>query len=240
MWVPPGPFGVSLKSGSMGVTMADATQATAAAEALEKPFTGPMTPLLMIRNEGLMAVFCGVVAVTVVYLGLALWYGGHPVVLVGVFLVGVFYWTFLEYLLHRFVLHWEPERPLYKKIRSVFPGHRAHHNKPSRFREDGLHMLKFFAWPSLFGVFFFWAFFDSLPWGLTFTAGIQTGYLLYEFTHSACHFMPMDWSYARHLKRHHAIHHHRDETVNFGVTTSIWDTLFRTAWRGRRAAEAKA
>ncbi len=97
-------------------------------------------------------------------------------------------------------------------------------------------MLKFFTWPSLFGVFFFWPVFGSLPMSLTFTAGIQIGYLLYEFTHSACHFMPMKWFYAAHLKRHHAIHHHRDETVNFGVTTSIWDTLFRTTWKGRRAA----
>ncbi|WP_162408779.1 sterol desaturase family protein [Acuticoccus sediminis] len=209
-----------------------------AADSATKPFVGQMSPVAMIRCEGLTAVFCGVAGLTVVYLAVALMLGIAPLTLVGLFLVGVFYWTFLEYLLHRFVLHWEPEQPVLKAIRKVFPGHRAHHNKPSRFREDGLHMLKFFTWPSLFGVLFFWPVFGSLPMSLTFTAGIQIGYLLYEFTHSACHFMPMKWNYAAHLKRHHAIHHHRDETVNFGVTTSIWDRLFRTTWKGRRASAA--
>lgn len=218
--------------------MADVTHPASASENASQPFVGQLSPVQMIRAEGLSAVFSGVMGLTVIYLGLALYLGINPFLMIAVFAVGVFYWTFLEYLLHRFVLHWEPERPFFKAVRKCFPGHRAHHNKPSRFREDGVHMLKFFTWPSLFGVFFFWPILGSVELSLTFTAGIQIGYLLYEFTHSACHFMPMKWFYAAHLKRHHAIHHHRDETVNFGVTTSIWDTLFRTTWKGRRAAAA--
>ncbi|ORE93615.1 sterol desaturase family protein [Acuticoccus yangtzensis] len=220
--------------------MTDATQPSGT----PAPIPGQMGPVAMIKAEGLTAVFCGVMALTVVYFAVALSLGIAPLLLVGVFAAGVFYWTFLEYLLHRFVLHWEPEQPVLKAVRKCFPGHRAHHNKPSRFREDGLHMLKFFTWPSLFGVFFFWGVFayagfePALPLGLAFTAGIQIGYLLYEFTHSACHFMPMKWAYAAHLKRHHAIHHHRDETVNYGVTTSIWDVAFRTTWKGRPKAAA--
>ena len=218
--------------------MTDAPHPTSAPEPQAKPIVGQMSPVAMIRAEGLTAVFCGVMGLTVVYLGLALWLGVSPLTMVGLFLVGVFYWTFLEYLLHRFVLHWEPETPVWKAVRKCFPGHRSHHNKPSRFREDGIHMLKFFSWPSLFGVFFFWPVFGSLPMSLSFVAGIQIGYLLYEFTHSACHFMAMSSPYATHLKRHHAIHHHRDETVNFGVTTSIWDVMFRTTWNGKRHAQA--
>lgn len=37
-------------------------------------------------------------------------------------------------------------------------------------------------------------------------------------------------AWASALKRHHAIHHRRDETVSFGVTTTVWDHVFRTVW----------
>lgn len=218
-----------------------------AAHAEPEPVPGQMTPIAMIRKEGLTAVFLAVTTLTTAYITAALVLGLSPLVAVALFAAGAFYWTFLEYLLHRFVLHWEPERPAYKAIRKCFPGHRAHHNRPSRFREDGLHMVKFIFAPSVFGIACFYAIFALVPgvgeplaMSLVVVGGIQTGYLGYEFVHSACHFMPMRSRYAAHLKRHHAIHHHRDETVNFGVTTSVWDTAFRTTWRGKRAAHVRA
>ena len=56
-----------------------------------------------------------------------------------------------------------------------------------------------------------------------------------EFVHFACHQLPMTSRIGRVLRRHHAIHHHRDETVNFGVTSPLWDHVFGTLWRPQRA-----
>ncbi len=40
---------------------------------------------------------------------------------------------------------------------------------------------------------------------------------------------PAHTSYVYALKRRHALHHHYDETANFGVTSGFWDHVFRTA-----------
>jgi sterol desaturase/sphingolipid hydroxylase (fatty acid hydroxylase superfamily) len=35
------------------------------------------------------------------------------------------------------------------------------------------------------------------------------------------------------IKRHHLFHHYRDESVNFGVSSPVWDYVFRTVRRLR-------
>ena len=53
------------------------------------------------------------------------------------------------------------------------------------------------------------------------------GYLAYGGVHywlhhrSTRHLPPL-----RRLKRHHALHHHRNESCNFGVSTRFWDRVF--------------
>ena len=44
------------------------------------------------------------------------------------FLIGVFVWTFTEYLMHRFVFHYEPSSPEMERIFFLFHG--VHHAQP--------------------------------------------------------------------------------------------------------------
>ena len=50
-----------------------------------------------------------------------------------------------------------------------------------------------------------------------------------EYVHANSH-MPVlpDWQYFKYLKSLHLMHHFRNETVNFGVTSPLFDMLFST------------
>ena len=46
-----------------------------------------------------------------------------------IFLGGIFFWTFFEYLIHRFIFHWVSENPRMKRFAYVMHGN--HHEFPS-------------------------------------------------------------------------------------------------------------
>jgi sterol desaturase/sphingolipid hydroxylase (fatty acid hydroxylase superfamily) len=132
-------------------------------------------------------------------------------------LAGLASWTLVEYVLHRWVFHhvpWVRER------------HEAHHRDPRAFVGTP-------TWLSLLAILVLVMAPSLLEWGVaigsSFTVGLVLGYLWYAVVHYAVH----HWRAAprsgfSHLKRLHAIHHHRDTEANFGVTTPLWDQVFRT------------
>ena len=62
------------------------------------------------------------------------------------------------------------------------------------------------------------------------TCGLMLGYLWYiSIHHILHHWHPRHPGHFYTLKRRHALHHHVDETINFGVTSAFWDRLFGTA-----------
>src|SRR5262245_30965389 len=66
----------------------------------------------------------------------------------------------------------------------------------------------------------------AIPVGL-FHAGVV------EIIHANSHVPVLpNWNYLRYLKRLHLLHHFRNERVNFGVTSPVFDMLFRTYHSG--------
>jgi sterol desaturase/sphingolipid hydroxylase (fatty acid hydroxylase superfamily) len=60
------------------------------------------------------------------------------------------------------------------------------------------------------------------------TCGLFLGYLAYEAAHAVAHRRgPLPWG-LRQLRRHHARHHHVDDEAAFGVSSPLWDLVFRT------------
>jgi sterol desaturase/sphingolipid hydroxylase (fatty acid hydroxylase superfamily) len=131
-------------------------------------------------------------------------------------LVGYLLWTFIEYVVHRFVLH---------HIAAFRELHKAHH--------DASHEL--LGTPTIFSVSAFY-FLGYLPiaefWGTGTAAAILTGllvgYLSYVIVHYALHHTSSHgFRIMKRLKRRHALHHQL-QNINFGVTTDIWDRLCGT------------
>jgi sterol desaturase/sphingolipid hydroxylase (fatty acid hydroxylase superfamily) len=127
-------------------------------------------------------------------------------------------WTLIEYLMHRFVLHHIPY------IREMHDRHHVEERESvgtPTWLSLGAHALI---------VFFPLLLVSNLAAASAVTCGLMLGYLWYISVHHILHhWHPGHPGYFYTLKRRHALHHHVDETINFGVTSAFWDRVFGTA-----------
>ena len=65
-------------------------------------------------------------------------------------------------------------------------------------------------------------------YGPLFTLSFVGMYLLYEWTHYRAHVVPPTGPYSRWVRRNHFSHHFTNAKLNHGVTSPIWDWVFRT------------
>jgi sterol desaturase/sphingolipid hydroxylase (fatty acid hydroxylase superfamily) len=141
-------------------------------------------------------------------------------------IVGIVFWTLIEYLIHRFVYHGAP-------ILTAL--HDAHHRDPGAY----LGVPSFVSSGFIIAVCYLPLRGAEPILADGFTSGVLIGYAGYMFVHHAAHhfaIQPGDWLYEARVR--HMAHHYHDD-ANFGVSVDIWDRVFRT--RGaRRDRTAKA
>jgi len=143
------------------------------------------------------------------------------------FLVGIVYWTLIEYLLHRFVFHYEPRTAWGKRLHFIMHG--VHHDYPN----DATRLV---MPPSLsipLAIIFYYItllIFGGMLAIPTF-AGMVFGYVCYDTIHYATHHLPMKRGVLLWLKQHHLRHHYRDDGTGYGVSTPLWDYVFGTRSR---------
>lgn len=141
--------------------------------------------------------------------------------ILGLIMIGLISWTFIEYILHRFILHGLP--PFNK-------WHNQHHERTSAL----IYTPTIFS-ASLFTAFIFMPIFlVSDVWiACALTLGILLGYLAYTVMHHAIHHLRMDSQWLKQRRRWHALHHidssnHARRAGHYGVTTEFWDHVFGT------------
>jgi sterol desaturase/sphingolipid hydroxylase (fatty acid hydroxylase superfamily) len=144
-------------------------------------------------------------------------------------LLGLFLWTFSEYMLHRFLFHY-PARNAWQE-RISFLMHGVHHKQPRcKTRlvmppvvSIPLAALFLGAYYLVFGILF------GVPhWVAPVFSGFMFGYLFYDLTHYATHHVPIPSRYYRFLKKYHMDHHYKTPDARFGVSSPIWDRVFGT------------
>lgn len=155
--------------------------------------------------------------------GISLWH-----VPLGV-LLGIFLWTLAEYLLHRYVFHYEPQTPRQEKIFFMFHG--VHHYQP----QDKTRLVMPLPVSVPLGLLFYGAFYlifatllGGPHWLHPAVAGFMSGYLFYDLTHYATHHWPIRNKVFLALKRHHMKHHYKEPDALFGVSNTFWDHVFGT------------
>jgi sterol desaturase/sphingolipid hydroxylase (fatty acid hydroxylase superfamily) len=140
------------------------------------------------------------------------------------FISGVFFWTFAEYFLHRFVFHWTPKGKWGERIHFIFHG--VHHDYPND--------AKRLVMPPSLGIplaAFFYVSFELVlgrQGALAFFPGFMVGYLFYDLTHFALHHVNFKSNFWKKLKQHHMTHHYNDSTRGFGVSSALWDKIIGT------------
>lgn len=139
-------------------------------------------------------------------------------------LAGWLVWTFIEYWLHRGFFHLRPDTPA-RRVTS-FIVHRHHHVAPgdrdrlvaTPLYSGGLALLLLGLYTALAG--------PHARWPLL--AGSLLGYLAYELAHCTAHHRRPRTALGRALRRRHLRHHFTDATADFGISSPLWDLVFRT------------
>lgn len=144
---------------------------------------------------------------------------------IGYFILGLFVWTFTEYVMHRFVFHYAPpDKPWAQRIHFIFHG--VHHDYPSDAKR--LVLPPSVSLPLATG--FYFLFNAILPANCIFAffPGFILGYLFYDMTHYAIHHFNFKGNIWKRIKQHHMLHHYQDADKGYGVSSPLWDKVFHS------------
>jgi dihydroceramide fatty acyl 2-hydroxylase len=145
-------------------------------------------------------------------------------------LAGVGLWTLTEYWLHRLVFHWEPDNALGGRLHFIIHG--IHHDHPN----DRLRLVMPPAVSIPLAALFLagFALLFGTPAAYPLFAGFIVGYLFYDYTHYYVHHFVPKSKLGKRLREQHMRHHFQDHRYGFGVSSPLWDVVFRTVPRKRR------
>ena len=182
-------------------------------------------PVLERLSHTHIALPVGIFALTTV---LSLYYGlthgfMSAVSAFGLFLLGLLAFTFIEYLVHRYVYHIPATTPGRAKFQYTMHG--VHHEYPKdKTRLAMPPIITVFVASLLF--FIFRLVFGSYAFGLL--GGFTFGYASYLFVHYAIHAYSPPKNFLKVWWTHHSQHHYRQDEVAFGVSSTLWDHIIGT------------
>jgi sterol desaturase/sphingolipid hydroxylase (fatty acid hydroxylase superfamily) len=155
--------------------------------------------------------------------------GSFPTYIPLGFLIGILFWTLVEYLAHRFVFHYRPRSPRQERLIFLFHGihHYQPHVKTRLVMPPAVSIPLALPFYALFHLVFH-TILDVPNWIDATFSGFVTGYLAYDMLHYATHHSRMRFRLLKFLKRYHMIHHFQTPDGYFGVTSPLWDIVFRT------------
>ena len=140
------------------------------------------------------------------------------------FLSGLLIWSFAEYVTHRFLFHAEPKSERWKRM--VFLFHGVHHNYPRDPKR--LVMTPFISIPVAIASFYLLHWLVGVPYASPIFCGFVLGYVVYDICHYVLHHSNSNNPILKKLRRYHLKHHFSQPQRGFGVTTPLWDYVFRT------------
>lgn len=140
------------------------------------------------------------------------------------------WWPVQEWLIHVFILHFQPRTLFGRTIDPAVPRkHRQHHLDPWRIDLLFIPVQVFYYAPfALAGIW--WLAMPTLALALTGFAFFFLMALHYEWVHYIVHtrVTPRTWFYKR-LWKHHRLHHFKNENYWWGVSMLAGDHLLGTA-----------
>ncbi len=134
--------------------------------------------------------------------------------------LGAFFWTFAEYAIHNWAGHKGRGKNEFSRE------HMTHHRKKGYFSpafkkiQAALAAVVVVGIPSVLLV--------GPVLGSAFTTGFILMWMGYEYVHRICHTDAPTTAYGRWARKSHFLHHFMYANSNFGVTTPLWDFVFRT------------
>ncbi|MDF2431109.1 MAG: hypothetical protein JWP44_740 [Mucilaginibacter sp.] len=147
------------------------------------------------------------------------------VTFIELFFLGLFIWTFVEYIMHRFVFHYmPPDKPWAMRLHFIFHG--VHHDYPSDAKR--LVLPPSVSIPLATGFYFLFNAILPVNYVFGFFPGFILGYLIYDISHYAIHHFNFKGNIWKRIKQHHMLHHYQDPGKGYGVSSPLWDKIFRS------------
>src|SRR5438270_11605821 len=142
---------------------------------------------------------------------------------VELFVLGLAIWTLLEYVIHRYAFHYEPKTRFGKQLHFIVHG--VHHDYPN----DATRLVMPPSISIPLAVVFWILFAVTLGrFAPAVSAGFGFGYVCYDSIHYAIHHFPMKRGIWLWLKQYHLRHHYHDDHAGYGVSSPLWDYVFKT------------
>lgn len=144
-------------------------------------------------------------------------------VIAGLFVVGFLFFTWVEYMAHRFIYHMEPDSKWKEEIQYKFHG--VHHDYP----KDKTRL----ALPPVVSVVLAVVLFLGLrlimgDYVFGFLPGLLMGYASYLGVHYTVHAFRPPKNIFKVLWINHGIHHYKQNDKAFGVSSPLWDYIYGT------------
>lgn len=143
------------------------------------------------------------------------------------FISGLLVWTITEYLLHRFVFHYQPTSKAGQRLHFIFHG--VHHDYPKDAKRLVMPPSASIPLAILFYLLFSLVFKNS-NYMYIFFSGFIAGYLCYDMIHYAIHHNNFKSSIMKKIKQHHMLHHYSDDSKGYGVSSALWDIIFKSGF----------
>ena len=139
--------------------------------------------------------------------------------------IGLISWSLFEYIMHRFIFHYEARSRLGRKF--LYHAHISHHEDP--LSGGGISASLVLGVP--IGVAYW-----LLAWGVTGSwvaaswlfIGLAAGFFGYKWVHFQCHHRRSRLRLLKYLRHYHLLHHYRTPEQRFGVTSPLFDIVCGT------------
>ncbi|MCB0424573.1 MAG: sterol desaturase family protein [Mangrovimonas sp.] len=139
------------------------------------------------------------------------------------FVSGFFFFTFIEYIMHRYLYHIPATSETKKKV--SYTMHGVHHDYPKDKSRLAMPPVLSLIIATVFFIIYRTVMGD---YAFGFLAGFLMGYAAYLAVHYSIHAFNVPNNFLKFLWHHHSIHHYREPDRAFGVTSPFWDHIFGT------------
>lgn len=185
-------------------------------------FKSPLIEKITRTHISIPLVLFSVLSVGLIYFGTM--EAGLSIGLIFVlFVSGFLLFTLAEYLMHRYLFHMKEDTEQKKKL--VYTMHGVHHHYPKDKDRLAMPIPASVVLAYLFYLLF------KLPLGdlvYGFLPGFYMGYASYLWVHYMVHAFQPPKNFFKILWVHHGIHHYKQPERAFGVSSPLWDVVFRT------------
>jgi sterol desaturase/sphingolipid hydroxylase (fatty acid hydroxylase superfamily) len=132
--------------------------------------------------------------------------------------------SIIEYLVHRYVLHYPGSRGKFEKL--IYELHENHHDDTKDLSIQFVSLAVSVPLSVLIGSGIIHV--SGVEIGASVVAGMTCLYGYYEWVHYASHNRKASTPWLKWQQKYHRVHHFQDANCNYGVTNPLWDLCFGT------------